>query len=177
MLNHDQNPVDPEIKIEGEDTASKSTEVETELENKEEPKIEETTPETEIDEPEEPVAEMIQEEASQSEEVLEEASQSEVVPEEETIEEPKEELSPEELEHENMLSMYEESFSNFKVGEIIEGTIVDISDKEVRVDIGFKSEGVIPITEFAYSGPPEKYSTIRVFINKIESGDGRLQLS
>ncbi|MDD4232570.1 MAG: 30S ribosomal protein S1, partial [Candidatus Cloacimonetes bacterium] len=89
----------------------------------------------------------------------------------------KEELSPEELEHENMLSMYEESFSNFKVGEIIEGTIVDISDKEVRVDIGFKSEGVIPITEFAYSGPPEKYSTIRVFINKIESGDGRLQLS
>ena len=64
MLNHDQNPVDPEIKIEGEDTASKSTEVETELENKEEPKIEETTPETEIDEPEEPVAEMIQEEAS-----------------------------------------------------------------------------------------------------------------
>jgi small subunit ribosomal protein S1 len=73
--------------------------------------------------------------------------------------------------------MYEESFSNFKVGEIIEGTIVDISDKEVRVDIGFKSEGVIPITEFAYSGPPEKYSTIRVFINKIESGDGRLQLS
>ncbi|MCK9333556.1 MAG: S1 RNA-binding domain-containing protein, partial [Candidatus Cloacimonetes bacterium] len=52
-----------------------------------------------------------------------------------------------------------------------------ISDKEVRVDIGFKSEGVIPITEFAYSGPPEKYSTIRVFINKIESGDGRLQLS
>ncbi|MDD2210790.1 MAG: 30S ribosomal protein S1, partial [Candidatus Cloacimonetes bacterium] len=107
----------------------------------------------------------------------EEASQSEVVPEEETIEEPKEELSPEELEHENMLSMYEESFSNFKVGEIIEGTIVDISDKEVRVDIGFKSEGVIPITEFAYSGPPEKYSTIRVFINKIESGDGRLQLS
>ncbi|MCB5259290.1 MAG: 30S ribosomal protein S1 [Candidatus Cloacimonetes bacterium] len=187
MLNHDQNPVDPEIKIEGEDTASKSTEVETELENKEEPKIEETTPETEIDEPEEPVAEMIQEEASQSEEVREEASQSEevreeasqseVVPEEETIEEPKEELSPEELEHENMLSMYEESFSNFKVGEIIEGTIVDISDKEVRVDIGFKSEGVIPITEFAYSGPPEKYSTIRVFINKIESGDGRLQLS
>jgi small subunit ribosomal protein S1 len=86
-------------------------------------------------------------------------------------------MSPEELEHEDMLSMYEESFSNFKVGEIIDGTIVDISDKEVRVDIGFKSEGVIPISEFAYSGPPERYSTIRVYINKIESGDGRLQLS
>ena len=86
-------------------------------------------------------------------------------------------LSPEEREMEAMLNMYEESFSNFKVGEIIDGTIVDISDKDVRVDIGFKSEGVIPISEFAYSGPPERNSVIRVYINKIESGDGRLQLS
>lgn len=165
MLNHDQNPVDPEIQIEGGDTASKSTEVETVLENKEEPKEEETSPEVEVNTPEEPVAEVVQPEIK--------VEESKPVKKEE----PKAALSPEELEHEDMLSMYEESFSNFKVGEIIEGTIVDISDKEVRVDIGFKSEGVIQISEFAYSGPPERYSTIRVFINKIESGDGRLQLS
>ncbi|MDD4560206.1 MAG: 30S ribosomal protein S1 [Candidatus Cloacimonetes bacterium] len=162
MLNHDQNPVDPEIILEGEDTASKSTEVETVLENNEEPKQEEATPEAEVIEPEEAV----------------EATIQETEPEAVTTEtEPQVALSPEEREHEDMLSMYEESFSNFKVGEIIEGTIVDISDKEVRVDIGFKSEGVIPISEFAYSGPPERYSKIRVYINKIESGDGRLQLS
>lgn len=169
MLNHDQNPVDPEIKIEGEDTASKSTVVETELENKEEPKNEETIPETEENAAVEPVAEIAEPAIAEKPETEE--------PIAEEKEEPKKDLSPEELEHEDMLSMYEESFSNFKVGEIIEGTIVDISDKEVRVDIGFKSEGVIPISEFAYSGPPERYSTIRVFINKIESGDGRLQLS
>lgn len=165
MLNHDQNPVEPEVKIEGEDTVSKSTEVETVLEEKEEPKVEETSPETEEHIAEEPVAEATQ--------LMVEEKESNP----ETPEEPKAEMSPEELEHEDMLSMYEESFSNFKVGEIIDGTIVDISDKEVRVDIGFKSEGVIPISEFAYSGPPERYSTIRVYINKIESGDGRLQLS
>jgi small subunit ribosomal protein S1 len=191
MLSHDQNPVDPEIIIEGEDTASKSTEVETVLENNEEPKVEKTTPETEVNTPEEPVAEVVQPESkveetspetelNVSEEPVAEAVQPEAKVEESKPEkkaEPKAELSPEEQEHENMLSMYEESFSNFKVGEIIDGTIVDISDKEVRVDIGFKSEGVIQISEFAYSGPPERYSTIRVYINKIESGDGRLQLS
>jgi len=69
------------------------------------------------------------------------------------------------------------TFSNFKKGEIIEGTIVDISDKEVRVDIGFKSEGVIPISEFAYSGVPERNTVIKVFINEIENGDGKLLLS
>ncbi|MBP7116708.1 MAG: 30S ribosomal protein S1, partial [Candidatus Cloacimonetes bacterium] len=158
MLNHDQNPVDPEITVEGVDTASKSTEEETVL-NIEEPVMEEETSAAQ----DEPAQEEVKAEESKEE------------PKEEP--KPKADLSPEEREMEAMLSMYEESFSNFKVGEIIDGTIVDISDKDVRVDIGFKSEGVIPISEFAYSGPPERNSVIRVYINKIESGDGRLQLS
>lgn len=198
MLNHDQNSVDPEIKIEGEDTASKSTEEKKVLENNEEPKMEDDKSVEEADEKEETdVAEAasqveVNSDAEEATNSADEAStmstslqgddtlQSEETDAEEVKEEKKTDLSnlsPEELEHEDMLSMYEESFSNFKVGEIIEGTIVDISDKEVRVDIGFKSEGVIPISEFAYSGPPEKNSVIRVYINKIESGDGRLQLS
>ncbi|MDD2423652.1 MAG: 30S ribosomal protein S1, partial [Candidatus Cloacimonetes bacterium] len=225
MLNHDQNPVESEIEIEGNDTASQSTEVEAVLENNEEPQLEEQKSEIEMDEePEEAVAE-IQEEAAAEEPQVEPVQETEdevsspelaVAEEEKPVieaqeepkpeapttedteveteveepkaeaveeavetaeEEPQAELTPEEQEHKNMLNMYEESFSNFKVGEIIDGTIVDISDKEVRVDIGFKSEGVIQISEFAYSGPPEKNSIIRVFINKIESGDGRLQLS
>ncbi|MDD2543150.1 MAG: 30S ribosomal protein S1, partial [Candidatus Cloacimonetes bacterium] len=200
MLTHDQNPVDPEIKIEGEDTASKSTEVETGLDSQE-PEVKEETSATQVEpelaeeaQPElEETTEVVAEATEAIEEVAEEApaEATEAIAEvaEETpavateaikpveAEKPKAELSPEEREMEAMLSMYEESFSNFKVGEIIDGTIVDISDKEVRVDIGFKSEGVIPISEFAYSGPPERNSVIRVYINKIESGDGRLQLS
>lgn len=187
MLNHDQqNPVDPTVNLEGEDTASKSTETETEL-TFTEPTIEqenlEPSPEAPAEEPLEVQAEepaespqVAAEEATETPQELPLASPQEEAPAAAPVE-AKPKLSPEESEMEAMLSMYEESFSNFKVGEIIEGTIVDISDKDVRVDIGFKSEGVIPISEFAYDGPPEKNSVIRVFIMKIESGDGRLQLS
>jgi len=191
MLNHDQNPVQPEEKPLGEDTLSKSTEVETELDQEletepkeseenvtEEPapaevSVTEATPEDLTEDAEEPTlaAEPVAEEVAEP--VTEEVAEP-VIPK---VEEPKQPMSKEEQEREDMMSMYEESFSNFKVGEIIEGTIVDVSDKDVRVDIGFKSEGVIAISEFAYSGPPEVNSVIRVYINKIESGDGRLQLS
>ena len=162
MLDHDQNPVESEMEIEGNDTASKSTEVEAVLENNEEPKMEERTSEIEVDEEPEAAKAEIQEEAAVKEPQEETAieTEDEAISPEPTAEveeekpaleaqeepkavEPEVELTPEELEHKNMLNMYEESFSNFKVGEIIDGTIVDISDKEVRVDIGFKSEGVI----------------------------------
>ncbi len=223
MLNHDQNPVDPEIKetetmevesdlemgkddtsiptIEDEESVEEPSiaapEVETPL--VEEESAEEQLPETEtvLETPEE----IKPTEEPRSETVEETPVTEEPAPEavEETVEEPfvaeepvalpvaeepapqplmpPKELSQDEKEHEAMLSMYEESFSNFKKGEIIEGTIVDISDKEVRVDIGFKSEGVIPISEFAYSGVPERNTVIKVFINEIENGDGKLLLS
>lgn len=202
MLTHDQNPVEPEEKNLGEDTLSKSTDVETELTQElqqeetesveavtEEPAVAETPvtetiPEEEVpvveepvlaEEPVEPVIEATPEPIA--EEVVEPVQEQPEVPVAPVVPKPSVPMSKEEQEHEDMLSMYEESFSNFKVGEIIEGTIVDVSDKDVRVDIGFKSEGVIQISEFAYSGPPEVNSVIRVYINKIESGDGRLQLS
>lgn len=202
MLTHDQNPVEPEEKNLGEDTLSKSTDVETELNQElqqeetesveavtEEPAVAEipvteTIPEEEVpvveepvlaEEPVEPVIEATPEPIA--EEVVEPVQEQPEVPVAPVVPKPSVPMSKEEQEHEDMLSMYEESFSNFKVGEIIEGTIVDVSDKDVRVDIGFKSEGVIQISEFAYSGPPEVNSVIRVYINKIESGDGRLQLS
>ena len=172
MLTHDQNTVQPESKetentnpeVEtvlsvGEDQMSKST-IEDE-DKEEEPSIaipEEMLsekPETDVSEPKEP---------------------AEKAPEENMIK-PLKELTREEKEHEAMLSMYEKSFSSFKKGEIIEGTVVDISDKDVRIDIGFKSEGVIPISEFAYTGVPELNSVIKVFINEIENGEGKLLLS
>ncbi|MGC9362417.1 MAG: 30S ribosomal protein S1, partial [Candidatus Syntrophosphaera sp.] len=50
-------------------------------------------------------------------------------------------------------------------------------DKDVVVDIGFKSDGVIPLHEFEYSGMPEINSKIMVFINGLDNGEGRLSLS
>jgi small subunit ribosomal protein S1 len=91
--------------------------------------------------------------------------------------EPKVELTQEELEREAMLSMIDEYTSSFQVGEIKEGTVVGVTDREVSVAIGFKSDGVIPISEFAYSGIPELNSTIKVFISSLDNGEGRLSLS
>jgi len=234
MINHDQNQVNPETKIDGDDKMSQNKEVEAVLENVDEPKVEENVVESEtaaeeaetalpeeeaasvetetidIEEPaleqaeaaevEEPKAEEAEVEAeetetpAETEEVeeveaaAEEATEAEeAVAETDTdakeeapegeVDEAKVELTQEEIEHEKMLSMYEDSFSNFKVGEIIEGNVVDVSDKDVRVDIGYKHEGVIPISEFAYSGIPDKDSTIKVYISKIDGGDGRVVLS
>jgi small subunit ribosomal protein S1 len=52
-------------------------------------------------------------------------------------------------EREEMLSLYEESLRSLVEGEIVHGHILAISDSEVTVDIGGKSEGVIPLAEFA----------------------------
>ena len=186
----------PELKN-GEDATSKST-IEGEIITEEptiaapEPEVTELAEEliaeeaekpapVAVPEPEEPVV-AADEPKPVAEETIEATDEPKPVAEEPIIaapkpEIPKKELTPEERDHEAMLSMYEESFSNFKKGEIIEGTIVDISDKEVRVDIGFKSEGVIPISEFAYSGMPERNTVIKVFINEIENGEGKLLLS
>lgn len=78
---------------------------------------------------------------------------------------------------EDMLKMYDDSFSNYESGQIVTGTVVSVNDREVLVDIGYKSEGSIPIGEFTYSGSPEVGSDIKVFIVKVEDGEGKVKLS
>ncbi len=78
---------------------------------------------------------------------------------------------------EKMMEMYEETFNNIRPGQIIEGIVIDINEKEVLVDIGFKSEGTIPIGEFSNSDLPDRYTKVHVFINAIEDGEGKLKLS
>jgi len=179
MKDHDQNQVEPEV-LEtkpGEDTTSKST-VEV-SEQTEDASIAAPEVVTEPTEPE-PVQDIATEEPVQTPEPPKPEEEPAPVKETEPVPQPEvppKELTADEKAHMEMLSMYEESFSNFKKGEIIEGTIVDISDKEVRVDIGFKSEGVIPISEFAYSGVPERNTVVRVFISEVENNEGKLLLS
>src|SRR5512141_1442331 len=60
-----------------------------------------------------------------------------------------EELSPQEYEH--LLAQYENSFKNLQEGQIIRGRVLSITPSEVIVDIGYKSEGTIPLPEFTDS--------------------------
>ncbi len=71
----------------------------------------------------------------------------------------------------------EASFENLKEGSIIEGTIIEIRQNEVIVDIGAKSEGSIVGHEFVDLGELEIGQTIEVFLEKIEDKDGNPLIS
>ena len=47
-----------------------------------------------------------------------------------------------------LLDMYDVSFKNFAEGEVVKGVVLQVSDSEVIVDVGYKSEGIIAIDEF-----------------------------
>jgi small subunit ribosomal protein S1 len=66
----------------------------------------------------------------------------------------------------------ESSFENLKEGSIIEGTIIEIRQNEVVVDIGAKSEGAIAGHEFVDLGDLEIGQSVEVFLEKIEDKDG-----
>jgi small subunit ribosomal protein S1 len=78
-----------------------------------------------------------------------------------------------------LAALYEETFRNFEEGTIIEGQVVAISKDKVIVDIGYKSEGIIPADQF--SG--EELQTIKVgdrvqvYIEDREDAEGNLVLS
>src|SRR5919106_3288973 len=48
----------------------------------------------------------------------------------------------------SMLEAYDESFRNMAEGEVVKGTVLKVTDTHVVVDVGYKSEGLIPVHEF-----------------------------
>ena len=83
--------------------------------------------------------------------------------------------SQEELDQ--MLGLYEKTFGTIKEGEIVKGRILSISNNEVAVDIGFKSEGFVPLNEFSSTEGLKIGDEIEVFLESIENKDGHLILS
>lgn len=65
----------------------------------------------------------------------------------------------------------------FAVGEIVPGTVIEVRPKEVLVDIGYKSEGVISAGEFADINAIAVGSQVDVLIEKLEDKDGMVVLS
>ena len=80
-------------------------------------------------------------------------------------------------EFESLAKIYDETLSEFMPGQVVLGKVLAVNDKEVSVDIGFKSEGVIPIDEFADPSDVVVGDTIEVYIDDIEDADGYLVLS
>jgi small subunit ribosomal protein S1 len=79
-----------------------------------------------------------------------------------------------------MLTMEEalrHSPKSFAAGEIVKGTIIEVRPKEVLVDIGYKSEGVIPASEFEDIKTVKVSDEIDVLIEKLEDKEGMVVLS
>jgi small subunit ribosomal protein S1 len=67
--------------------------------------------------------------------------------------------------------------TRFVQGEIVKGTVIEVRPKEVMVDIGYKSEGVIPSNEFIDIESVKVGSQIDVLIEKLENKEGTVVLS
>ena len=102
-----------------------------------------------------------------------------------TTEEPAIETEEEEqattMSQESLEEAYDNSMKAFKDGEIVKGTVVDVSRDEVMIDIGFKSEGYIPAAEFE-SGEDsmpmvQVGDEIDVYIVRREDSEGQINLS
>lgn len=82
----------------------------------------------------------------------------------------------------SFMHMFEDSLKrrNFNVGDVVKGTIVDIHEDFVLVDINYKSEGLIPKSEFRIvegQQQLEKGAEVDVYIDRIENENGMVVLS
>ena len=80
-------------------------------------------------------------------------------------------------EYAEMEEMYEGSLTEIKEGEIVEGKVIRISPIGVAVDIGFKSEGIIPSDEFDDLEALNPGEMIEVYLEAVEGEDGNLKIS
>lgn len=78
---------------------------------------------------------------------------------------------------EEMEALYDQTMQNFKEGEVVRGRVVGITDDYVLVDIGYKSEGSIPIDEFPDRSAIEIGQEFDIFIEEPEDDDGLPVLS
>lgn len=146
--------------------AEESKEVSVSEAGAEEPAEEEAPEETEekTEDSAEPVAEAVKKRTGDIYE------QIRVVKREDIASEKAADINPE------LEKMYEKTLNKFSSNERVNGHVIRITDKEVVVDIGFKSEGLIPVEEFG-NNIPELGDEIEIFVDKIEDRKGQLILS
>lgn len=74
-------------------------------------------------------------------------------------------------------AFYDKSMSSIIPHQILLGAVVGINPKDVLINIGYKSEGVVPRTEFRYNPDVKVGDNVEVYVEDLENKDGQLQLS
>ena len=73
--------------------------------------------------------------------------------------------------------IYDETLTTAKDNEVVTGKVKSITKREVRVDIGMKSDAIIPVSEFRYNPDLKVGDEVEVFIEALEDKNGQLRLS
>ena len=76
-----------------------------------------------------------------------------------------------------MQDLLAKSYRDFKEGSIVKGRVLEIRPREVLVDIGYKSEGVIPSHEFEDIESMEVGDEVEVLLERLENDEGMVVLS
>jgi len=73
--------------------------------------------------------------------------------------------------------MYDDTLNAVQQGEVVKGTVVDITKKEVVVNINYKSEGIVTANEFRYNEDLSIGDTVDVYVESLEDKNGQLDIS
>ena len=80
-------------------------------------------------------------------------------------------------EREKMEKLYDGTFSSITKGEIITGTVVNVNNKDVVLNVGFKSDGLVSVSEFRDTPDLKIGDKVDVFVESQEDANGQLVLS
>ena len=78
---------------------------------------------------------------------------------------------------EGLLKAYDETLNKVSEHQVVEGKVISVDKKEVVVNIGYKSDGIIPASEFRYNPDLKVGDVVEVYVENPEDKKGQLTLS
>ena len=79
--------------------------------------------------------------------------------------------------HKEQEASYDKTLGNVTENDVVEGTVISINKREVVVSIGYKSDGIVPVSEFRYNPELQVGDKVEVYIENQEDKKGQLVLS
>lgn len=77
----------------------------------------------------------------------------------------------------DLTKVYDDTLNKIQENQVVEGTVISVDKKEVVVNIGYKSDGIIPASEFRYNPELKAGDKVEVFVESQEDKRGQLVLS
>ncbi len=77
----------------------------------------------------------------------------------------------------DLTKAYDETLNKIQEHQVVEGTVISVDKKEVVVNIGYKSDGIIPVSEFRYNPELKAGDKVEVYVENQEDKRGQLVLS